>query len=352
MRFTLKKVLPVFFVAVFLSAFLVPVSFSADVIKLSYANFPPAPTFPCVQMERWKKEVEKRTDGKVQVDTYPGGTLLDAKAMMDGVIEGQADIGCLCMAYQPGRFIVTNATSLPLGIPNAKIGSRVLYDLYNKYNPDSFKKVKVLTMFTTAPSNIMCKKAIRTLDDIKGVNLRASGGAAQILKAWGANQVGMPMSGTPEALQKGVVEGLFSSLEVMKDFKFAEICKFATLTDTVIYPFAVVMNMDSWNKLPEDVKKVFDELGPEQCDWTGTYMDSHVQESIEWSKKEQNVEFIALSKEEKAKWDKLLEPITNDWIKTTETKGFPAKAIVDDILSLVKKTFRLSRIELRERYQK
>ena len=36
----------------------------AGAIKLNYANFPPAPTFPCVQMERWKVEVEKRTKQK------------------------------------------------------------------------------------------------------------------------------------------------------------------------------------------------------------------------------------------------------------------------------------------------
>jgi TRAP-type C4-dicarboxylate transport system substrate-binding protein len=45
-------------------------------IKLTYANFPPAPTFPCVQMEEWKKEVEKRTGGKVAIQTFPGSTLL------------------------------------------------------------------------------------------------------------------------------------------------------------------------------------------------------------------------------------------------------------------------------------
>ena len=36
-----------------------PVSAAAGGIKLTYANFPPAPTFPCVQMERWKTEMEK-----------------------------------------------------------------------------------------------------------------------------------------------------------------------------------------------------------------------------------------------------------------------------------------------------
>lgn len=324
------------FLAAFMIATLMPMHAQAGPIKLSYANFPPAPTFPCVQMERWKKEVEKRTQGKVVIDTYPGSTLLDAKNMMDGVIAGQANIGCLCMAYQPGRFILTNATSLPVGLPNAKVGSLVLWDIYKKYNPAAFEKVKVLTMFTTAPTNIMSKVPVRNLADIKGLDLRASGGAAQILAAWGANPVGMPMPATVEALQKGVVKGLYSSLETMKDFKFAELCRFVTMTNTVIYPFAVVMNMDSWNALPADVKKVMEDLGTEQAEWTGTYMDNHVKESIEWSKKNYNVEFIQLSDSEMATWNQKLQFITENWVKSAKEKGLPAEAIVEDIKTLTK----------------
>ena len=162
------KRLSLFTLATVVTAMFVLPGFQADVqaksISLNYANFPPAPTFP-------------------------GGTLLGAKGMMDGIIAGQADIGCLCMAYQPGRFMVTNAVSLPVGIPDSATGSLVLLDLYRKYKPASFDKVKVLTMFTTAPANIMCKAPVRTLEDIKGMDLRASGGAAEILKAWGANQM-------------------------------------------------------------------------------------------------------------------------------------------------------------------
>jgi TRAP-type C4-dicarboxylate transport system substrate-binding protein len=302
---------------------------------LTYANFPPAPTFPCVQMERWSREVEKRTGGKVKINTFPGGTLLGAKEMMDGVIAGQADIGCLCMAYQPGRFVITNATSLPLGIPDALTGSRVLWEMYQKYQPEAFSKVKVLTMFTTAPANLMSKKPVRNLDDIKGLDLRASGGAAQILKAWGANQVGMPMSATPEALQKGVVQGLFSSLEVMKDLKFAELCHYVTMTDTVIYPFAVVMNMDSWKALPDEVKAAMETLSTEQAEWTGKYMDNHVKDAIAWSLKNHPVEVIDLPAAEKAKWDQKLAPITDSWIKSAAAKNYPAEKIVKDIKELI-----------------
>jgi len=316
---------------------LVPVTALAGPIKLSYANFPPAPTFPCVQMERWADEVEKRTGGKVAIDTYPGGTLLGAKNMMDGVIAGQADIGCLCMAYQPGRFIVTNATALPVGFPNATVASLALWDLYNKYKPEEFAKLKVLTMFTCAPANIYAKVPVRNLDDLKGLELRASGGVAQVLKALGATPVGMPQTETPEALQKGVVKGAASSLETLKDFKYAEMCRYVTIMNGPVYPFAVVMNQDKWNSLPKDVQKVMDDLAVEQSEWTGKYMDDHVNTSVEWSKKTYNIEIINLSKKEMARWNKMLEPIPDKWIQDATAKGISAEQILRDIKKLNKK---------------
>ena len=317
-------------IALFIGS-LLPVSSMAAPIKLNYANFPPAPTFPCVQMERWKKEVEKRTGGKVAIKTFPGGTLLGAKNMMDGVIAGQADIGCLCMAYQPGRFLVTNATALPVGFPNATVASLALWDLYKKYKPKAFAKVKALTMFTCAPANIYAKKPVRNLEDLKGLELRASGGVAQALKALGATPVGMPQSETPEALQKGVVQGAASSLETLMDFKYAEICKYVTIFNGPVYPFAVVMNMDKWNSLPKDVQDVMDGMGVEQAFWTGNYMDKHVNKSIDWSKKNHNIEITKLTQKELANWNRLLRPLKDKWITQAKAKGLPARAILRDI---------------------
>ena len=331
MRKKIGFVLAGIFLATLFTITWTPAPVAAGPIKLSYANFPPAPTFPCVQMERWKKEVENRAGGKVAINTYPGGTLLGAKAMMDGVIAGQADIGCLCMAYQPGRFIVTNSTALPVGFPNATVASLSLLDLYKKYKPEEFAKVKVLTMFTCAPANIYAKVPVKNLDDLKGLELRASGGVAQVLKALGATPVGMPQSETPEALQKGVVKGAASSLETLMDFKYAELCKYVTIFNGPIYPFAVVMNMDKWNSLPKDVQKVMDDLAMEQAWWTGNYMDNHVNESIEWSKKNHNIEITKLTQKELAKWNELLKPITDKWIENAKAKGLPARAILEDI---------------------
>ena len=121
---------------------------TTDTITLTYANFPPAATFPCVQMERWKTEVEKRTNGKVKVKTSPGGTLLGAKNMFDGVISDVADIGNFAMSYQPGRFPVSETVDQPLGFANGKAASLTLIDLIEKYQPKEFEKVKVVTLFT------------------------------------------------------------------------------------------------------------------------------------------------------------------------------------------------------------
>lgn len=338
----MKKV-SIFSLAILLAAAVVFVSCGRDkqeaeeVIRLNYANFPPAPTFPCIQMERWKEEVERRTEGRVSINTFPGGTLLGAKNMMDGVIAGQADIGCLSMAYQPGRFTLTNATSLPIGFPNARVASRVLWDLYEKYMPEEFSQVKVLTMFACAPSNIMSQRPVRSMADLRGMSLRASGNATQALRIWGANPVGMPMSETPEALQKGVVNGLFSSLEVMKDFNYAEQCRYVTLTETVIYPFAVVMNKASWEKLPVDVKKVMDDLSVEQAEWTGAYMDNHVKESLRWSKETYDIEIIQLSEEELAEMNAMLSPIVDQWVEEAQARNLPAAEIIADMKQLIQK---------------
>jgi TRAP-type C4-dicarboxylate transport system substrate-binding protein len=192
-------------------------------------------------------------------------------------------------------------------------------------------------MFTNSPANIMSKRPVRTLDDLKGLNLRASGGAAKILGTWGANYVGMPMSETPEAIQKGVVEGLFSSVEVMKDFEYAALCRYVTMTDTVIYPFSVVMNKQTWESLPADVQQVINDLREEQAIWTAEYMEQHVKEAIEWSKEKHHIEVINLDTSEKARFDELLKAIVDQWIIDESVKGLPADQIVKDIKSMVAK---------------
>lgn len=314
-----------------------PAALTAQEIKLTYANFPPAQTFPCVQMERWAKEVEKRTNGKVKVQTFPGGTLLPAKNIFDGVISGTADIGNFAMSYQPGRFPVSEAVDLPMGFQSAKVASLVLYDLIEKYRPKEFEKVKIITAFTCPPNDLMTSKPVKSLADLKGMELRVSGTGAEVIKRLGGIPIAMPMSDTPEAIQKGIVKGIVSSMETLKDFNYAAYCPYATEANLFVVSFAVVMNREKWESLPADVKKVIDDMKREQAEWTGDYVDRHVKESLAWSKDKYNHQVFQLPKKDRMEIPKLVQSMLDEYVKRTEAQGVPGKNIVGDVQQLRKK---------------
>jgi len=310
---------------------------TAAPITLTYANFPPASTFPCVQMERWSREVEKRTNGQVKINTFPGGTLLAAKNIFDGVISGTADIGNFAMSYQPGRFPVSEAADLPLGLPSARVASLVLTDLIEKHQPKEFEKVKILTLFTCPPADFMTSKPVRTLKDLKGMELRVSGTGVDVVKNLGGIPIAMPQSETPEAIQKGIVKGIVSSMEVLKDMNYAAYCPYATDTSLFIVSFAVVMNREKWNALPANVKKVMDDLRVEQAEWTGKYVDNHVSEALSWSKQKYNHQVIELPAADKAEIKKLVRPMIDAYVKKVGAQGLPGAEIIADIERLTKK---------------
>jgi len=306
-------------------------------ITLKYANFPPATTFPCVQMERWAKEVEKRTGEKVKVQTFPGGTLLAARNIFDGVVAGTADIGNFAMSYQPGRFPVSEAIDLPIGFSSAAAASMALYDLIEKYNPKEFEATKILTLFTCPPADFMTKTPVRALKDLKGMELRTSGTGTEVLKRLGAIPVGMPQSEAPEAIQKGVVKGNVSSMEILKDFNFAAYLPYATEANLFVVSFAVVMNKDKWNAMPADVKKVFDDLRREQSEWTGKYVDNHVKEALTWSKEKYKHELLKFSAADQAEIAKAVKPMIDEYVKKVSGQGLPGEQIVAELSKLKEK---------------
>ncbi len=328
---------PIAATIIFAVLFLFPRAGHAGPITLTYANFPPASTFPCVQMERWAKELEKRTGGKVKVQTFPGGTLLPAKNIFDGVISGTADIGNFAMSYQPGRFPVSEAIDLPVGFNNARAASMALFDLIQKYQPKEFAKVKLITVFTCPPADIMTKMPVKSVRELKGMELRTSGTGTDVLRKIGAIPIGMPQSEAPEAIQKGIVKGNVSSMEILKDFNFASYLPYATEANLFVVSFAVVMNKEKFNSLPEDVKKAIDSLSREQAEWTGAYVDNHVKEALEWSKKKYNHQVIPLSAADRNEITRLTKPIIDDYVKRITSQGLPGKDIIKDVYALKQK---------------
>ncbi len=301
---------------------------AADV-TLTYAFFAPAGTFPGRQMTHWAAELKKRTDGKVEVKTFPGGTLLGARDMYDGVDKGVADIGLGAPSYDPGRFPLTAGLSLPLGFPNATVASQTLWALTKEFQPAEYSKYKVIAMFTTEPGYIQSRNPVRNAADLSGMKLRAAGTGVPVLKALGAAPVGMPMPEVPQAVQTRVIDGTMTSREVLQDFRLAETLKYVTDYPSVVVTFAAVMDKKRWDALPADVQKAIDQLAEEMPTWTGHYHDrQNVGGAMEWAKSKHNVQVVSLSADEKTAWDAKLSPMVSTWIAEMSGKGLPAERYI------------------------
>ncbi|RIY41195.1 TRAP transporter substrate-binding protein [Neopusillimonas maritima] len=309
----------------------------SEEITLKYAFFAPAGTFPGKQMTHWAEEVNKRTNGKVKVETFPGGSLLGAREMWDGVTMGVTDIGLSAPSYDPGRFPLTSGMALPLGFENATEASRVLWEVTNEFQPKEFENFKVLAMFTSEPGHIQSKEPVRNLEDLANMRLRATGSGVPVIEALGGSAVGMSMPDVPQAVQTGVIDGTMTSREVLRDFRLAENLKYVTEYPMVVSTFAAVMDKKKWDALPDDVKKVLNELGDEMHAWTGRYHDEeNVNGALEWAQKEQGLTILTLSDEETARWDAKMAPIVDEWVVATEAKGLPGKKYIERIKELQK----------------
>ncbi len=256
----------------------------------------------------------------------------------DGVAKGIADIGMSCFAYTRGRFPVMETLDLPLGYPNGRVATRVANDFYERFRPKELEGVKVLYIHAHGPGLLHTVRPVRSLADIKGMKIRSTGLSSKVVSALGAVPVAMPQGETYESLQKGVVEGTITPIETLKGWKQAEVIKYTTDCKSIGYTTAmfVVMNLRKWNSLPPDVKKVFEEVSKEWVDIHGKEWDRLDAEGKEYSLSLGN-KIIPLSREEGARWKAAVKPIINEYIRTTDGKGLPGKAVVAEAESMIKK---------------
>ena len=318
------------FALLVLLALVVPAT-AAQPVKLRYANFPAPATFPCVQMERWAEEVARRTNGAVQVETYPGGTLLDARAMLRGVAQGQADIGCVSLVYHPGAFPFFELFGLPLGFASAEEASVVLWELFKAHQPKELARYKVLAMFASAPAQVMSTEPVATAADVARLTLRAAGSLSDVLVAMGGKSVSIPMSETPEALQKGVVKGVFSSWDTLKDLNYAERCRYGLQLDMSVYPFVVVMNKDAWNRLPAAVQAELEAYADEHVRLTGQLVDAAGREALAWAEQTHGFKTVVPGPAEQAAVTATVRPLLESWKQRAAARGLDAEAVLADV---------------------
>ena len=310
----------------------------AGPVKLTYSNFFPPGHIQSKLAEAWCKEVEKRTDGQVVVDYFPGQTLTKARQVYDGVVEGLSDIGFSVLAYTRGRFPVIAAVDLPLGYTSGTVATKVVNAVYEKFKPKELSDTQVMYLHAHGPGLIHTKdKAVRKMEDMKGLKFRAHGTSALVVKALGGTPVPKPMPETYQMLQKGVVDGAVYPFEANKGWKLGEVTRYCTADFTAAYTtsFFVVMNKDKWNSLPADVQKIIEQINMEWAVKHGEAWDTSDAQGIVFFLN-QGSEVIGLDAKEGERWKKAVEPIVADYIAKMNEKGFNGTEIVDFTIETLK----------------
>jgi TRAP-type transport system periplasmic protein len=303
----------------------------AGPIKLTYSNFFPPTHIQSKLAEAWCKEVEKRTNGQVVVEYFPGQTLTKANQVYDGVVTGLSDIGLALFGYTPGRFPVMEAVDLPLGYASGMAATMVANEVYKKFNPKELQDTQVMYLHAHGPGILHTKgKPVKKLEDLKGLKLRGHGTLTKIAKALGATPVAMPMPETYQSLQKGVIDGALYPMEANKGWKLAEVTEYTTACFSMAYTsaFFVVMNKDKWNSLSPDVQKIIEEINQEWIPKTGEAWDSSDMEGYRYSLLLGQSVF-GLDSKEAARWKAAVRPVINEYMENMNKKGFNGKEIVD-----------------------
>lgn len=285
------------------------------------------------------KELEQRTKGRAKITIYPSESLGKIKDQYDLVLQGVTDMAWFVPAYTTGRFPLTSVMELPMHVPSAKVGSRVIWELYDKYLKADYPGIKIITLCTDGPGQLhMVKKPVRTLEDIKGLRIRSSGvEQTALLRELGASPLTIPIADVYDALQKGMADGAVFDFSAIVDFKLHELMRYHTIANMYVLPFGMVMNQKVWDGLPADIQKAITEIsGAHMSEVAGASFDKYDSLGREAAKRVK-AEIITLSPQEQKRWDDRASPIIEKWIASVEAKGAPGKKIYEETRSLVDK---------------
>jgi len=338
-RFKLYGIIVFSVVSLVLATITVSAQAQQNVINLRYAHFMPSVTKQAQLAEQWCKEVESRTNGRVKITFYPGGTLINAPLMYDGIVKGIADIGWSFLAYTRGKFPLSEVVDLPLGYKSGYVATRLANEFYKEFKPKELEDVKVMYLHAHGPGILLtAKKPVHNLEDLKGIKIRATGLSAKIVQALGGAPVGMPISDAYDALRTGVVEGISVTIEALQQWKLADYIKYVTENYGSAYTTTgfCVMNKNKWNSLPPDVQKIIEDINKEWIEKTGQLWDQLDKEGRVFAQNK-GVKFIHLSKEEDEKWASRVRPILDDYVKSMQTKNLPGDKALKFCIDYLKK---------------
>jgi TRAP-type C4-dicarboxylate transport system substrate-binding protein len=329
---TAMKFFGLFLFTVILIGGLIQSSYGQAPIKLTYALFQPATAALSKMNTEFAQEIEKRTNGRVQLQVFQSGSLLGAPAMFQGIRNGIADMGNGITSYSPGNFPFTSIAELPNAAQSGWAASNAQYDFFMKYQPKEWNDVHVLTTVSSG-YDIMGvgtgRTQIRTLEDWKGKSIRTNHG--EIITALGGTVKDVPMAEVFDSISKGVLDGVVGSLEPFKGWRLGDVCKFLTVNTVSVQPSILwfnIMNKDKWNSLPPEIQKTITDVSREYSGKLGLTWDDQAVAGGEYCKSVGDSIYV-LPKNEADRWKAAILPVIDARLKNLTTKGFTQKEVED-----------------------
>lgn len=228
-------------------------------------------------MQVFKEELEKLTNGEVEVEVFHSGQLFNQEGAQAAVRKGTLDI-----VYGGPNWL---AEFVPYMSMFAAAYMFKDYDHMTKtFNGDVGKKmygdiaqqigVRPLGAFYLGTRELNLRdigREVKTPEDMKGVKLRMPNTPTWLFmgEALGANPTPLSFTEVYMGLKTGTIDGQDNPLPTDKNAKFYEVTKYIILTDHYINPVMPMINEKKWQSLgPELQEKVYQALekARETCD--------------------------------------------------------------------------------------
>lgn len=234
------------------------------VTELVYAT-PYAPSHPFSRADlRWMAFVEQRSGGKLRIRPIWSGGLLSSEMSMEELRHGVADIGLVTPIYvRGGTHLIRTQSGFYSGVRSVP-AQVALYRCIEAADPQVAHELRGLKVLAvqggSLPGIVTRSRAIRSLNDLRGLRLRAPSELLGVLEELGADPINMPMGEVYSALAKGVIDGVVAPADTFAALHFAEVADhFNTLAiPRGAYP-ARAMGQARWERLSKEERRILDE---------------------------------------------------------------------------------------------
>ncbi|MCX7857758.1 MAG: hypothetical protein N2513_07245 [Deltaproteobacteria bacterium] len=160
------------------------------------------------------------------------------------------------------------------------------------------------------------------------MSLTGYGYEADLISALGGTPRAIPMPETYDALLKGVVDGATMPLEALKFWRLADVIMYVTECYEVgkVETFFLIMNVKTWEKLPSEIRRIFEEIPFEEN-------LAKMWQEIDTIQKnyglEKGVSFYTIPKDEVPRWAKAGDAVVEKYIRSMVSSGYQEKDVME-----------------------